>query len=158
MTCSSSPLVPKPTVTHVPPPSELFPSRPARMQTGSMDNSVPSEVGNERRRHLRIRAVLPVQVNGNDAFGNSFQEIAHTLDVTPTGARLGAIHHELKVLNKLTVQYRRRKMGFRAVWTRPLEGSGEYQVGLQGIGQEEKVWGLDLSASALHNAYAPCFA
>jgi len=124
----------------------------------SKDNSVLSAVEKERRRQGRIKAVLPVQVNGNDTFGNSFQEIAHTLDITPTGARLGAIHHELKVLDELTVQYRHRKMGFRVVWTRPLEGSGEYQVGLQAIGQEEKGWGLDLSASTFHHACSPCVA
>jgi hypothetical protein len=111
------------------------------------ENSVFSDVGIERRRQDRIKAVLPVQVRGNDVSGNSFQEIAHTLDITPAGVRLGAIHHELKVLDKLTVQYRRRKMVFRVVWTRLLEGSGEYQVGLQAIEQEEKGWGLDLSAS-----------
>lgn len=110
--------------------------------------------GEERRRQDRIKAVLPVQVGGNDSSGSSFQEIAHTLDITLAGARLGAIHHELKVRDELTVQYRRRKMTFRVIWTRLLEGTGEYQVGLQALEQEEKGWGFDLSV--FHNPCSPC--
>jgi len=98
-----------------------------------------------RRRQDRKRAVLPVKVWGKDISGNSFQETAHTLDITPTGARLGAIHHELKALENLTVQYRQRKTEFRVVWTKLLEGTGEYQVGLQALAQESQAWGLNLS-------------
>jgi len=107
-----------------------------------------SDFGQERRRQDRIKAVLPVQVSGNDVSGNTFQEIAHTLDIATSGVRLGAIHHQLKVLDELTIQYHRRKMGFRVVWTRLLDGSSEYQVGLQAIEQEGQGWGLDFSASA----------
>ena len=81
-----------------------------------------STAGKGTRRHGRIKAVLPVQVGGNDAFGNAFQEIAHTLDITPTGVRLGAIHHELKVRDELTIQYRNRRLVFHVVWTKLLEG------------------------------------
>ena len=130
----------------MPPSSELFSKPSVRMQTGVIEgNSVFSDFGSERRRQNRIKAVLPVQVDGNDVTGTSFQEIAHTLDITSAGVRLGAIHRELKVLDELTVQYRRRKIGFRVVWTRPLDHSSEYQVGLEATEQVEKPWGLDLS-------------
>ena len=106
-----------------------------------------SEFETERRRQGRIKAVLPVQVDGRDISGSAFQEVAHTLDITPTGVRLGAIHHQLKVSDELKIQYRRRKMGFRVVWTRLLDGTREYQVGLQAVEQEENGWGLNLSGS-----------
>ena len=93
-----------------------------------------------RRGLDRIKAVLPVRVWGTDASGNSFQQTAHTLDITPTGARLGSIHHELKAQDRLTVQYRQHKAEFRIVWTKLLEGAREYQVGLQAA-TKEKVWG-----------------
>jgi len=86
-----------------------------------------------------MKAVLPVRVWGTDVSGSSFQQPAHTLDITPAGARLGAIHHELKAEDKLTVQYRQRKAEFRIVWTKLLEGAREYQVGLQAV-TKEKVW------------------
>ncbi len=93
-----------------------------------------------RRRQDRIKAVLPVRVWGTDASGSSFQDTAHTLDITPEGARLGAIRHELKAEDKLTVQYRQRKTEFRVVWTKLLDGAREYQVGLQATTKEREAW------------------
>jgi hypothetical protein len=94
-----------------------------------------------RRSQDRTKAVLPVRVWGKDAAGSPFQETAHTLDITPTGARLGAIHHALKAEDKLTVQYRQRRAEFRVVWTKLLDGAHEYQVGLQATTKEKEVWG-----------------
>ena len=37
--------------------------------------------------------VLPVRISGKDSANNPVNELAHTLDITPNGARLGAIHH-----------------------------------------------------------------
>jgi hypothetical protein len=98
----------------------------------------------DKRHQDRMKAVLPVKVRGSDADGRSFEELAHTLDLTPTGARLGSIHHELKELDRLVVLYRQRKMEFRVVWTKRL-GTAEYQVGLQALTQDKEGWGLNLS-------------
>ena len=43
------------------------------------------------RRGGRTKAVLPVRVKGKDSTGIAFEELVHTLDVTPTGARLGSV-------------------------------------------------------------------
>jgi hypothetical protein len=101
-------------------------------------------VKTNRRRQERIHAVLPVRVRGTDADGASFEGLAHTLDLTPTGVRLGAIRHQLKVLDTLTVLYRQRRMEFTVVWTRLLDGRSEYQVGLQAFTQEKDTWGMSL--------------
>jgi hypothetical protein len=100
-----------------------------------------------RRRQDRVQAVLPVRVRGTDASGASFEALAHTLDLTPTGARLGAIRHELKVLETLTIFYHQRRMEFRVVWTKLLDGKSEYQVGLQAFSQEREAWGMSLNFS-----------
>ncbi len=97
-----------------------------------------------RRRQDRIQAVLPVRVRGTDASGQSFEILAHTLDLTATGARLGSIRHQLKVLDTLTIFYRQRKMEFTVVWTKLLDGRSEYQVGLQAFSQEREGWGMNL--------------
>jgi hypothetical protein len=103
----------------------------------------------ERRRQDRIQAVVPVRVRGTDASGASFEGLAHTLDLTPTGARLGAIRHKLKALDTLTVFYHQRRMEFTVVWTKVLDGRGEYQVGLQAFSQEKEPWGMSfLNTSA----------
>lgn len=90
--------------------------------------------------------VLPVRVSGKDSANNPVNELAHTLDITPNGARLGAIHHVLKTGDKLTLQYRQRRIQFRVVWVKPMEGSSEYQVGLESLGSAEN-WGLELPES-----------
>ncbi len=87
-----------------------------------------------------------MRVRGTDAAGISFDALAHTLDVTPTGARLGAIRRELKALDTLTILYHQRRMEFTVVWTKMLAGNGEYQVGLQAFSQEREPWGMTLNA------------
>jgi len=101
----------------------------------------------DRRRRDRIPAVLPVRVKGTDASGALFEALAHTLDLTPAGVRLGAIRRELKVLDTLTVLYRQRRIDFKVVWTRLLDAKGEYQVGLEAFSQEKEPWGLNILAS-----------
>lgn len=93
-----------------------------------------------RRQQNRMQAVLPVRVRGTDAAGVSFEGLAHTLDLTPFGARLGAIRNELRALDTLIIFYRQRRMEFSVVWTRLLDGTGEYQVGLQALSHAKEAW------------------
>ncbi len=102
-------------------------------------------VESDKRRQDRMKAVLPVKVRGRDMAGKCFEELVHTLDINPAGVRLGAMHHCLKALDLLTVLYRQRRIEFRIVWTKKLEGADEYQVGLQALTQEQDAWGLNLS-------------
>jgi hypothetical protein len=88
-----------------------------------------------------MKGVLPVRVRGTDKDGRWFDEIAHTLDVALIGSRLGSIHHELRVADRVTVMYRQRRMEFLVVWTK-LVGKHEYQVGLQALKQDKDSWGL----------------
>ncbi len=107
-----------------------------------------TSVNKNRRRQNRIQAVLPVRVRGTDASGASFEGLAHTLDLTPTGVRLGAIRRQLKMLDTLTIFYRQRRMEFTVVWTKLLDGTDEYQVGLQAFSQEKEPWGTSLFNSS----------
>ena len=106
-------------------------------------------VKTNRRRQDRVQAVLPVRVRGTDSSGKSFEILAHTLDLTANGARLGSIRHQLKALDTLTIFYRQRKMEFRVVWTKLLDGRSEYQVGLQAFSQEKDSWGMNLFISSI---------
>ena len=91
----------------------------------------------DQRRGNRTKAVLPVRVKGKDSAGKAFDELVHTLDVTPDGVRLGAVRHQFKVLDEVTVFYRQRKIQFRVVWTKKMKGTSEFQVGI--FGQTKKV-------------------
>ena len=113
-----------------------------------------------QRRGNRKKAVLPVRIKGKDASGNSFEELAHTLDVTAGGARLGSIRRELNLFDEVTIFYRQRKMQFRVVWTKKMKGSSEFQVGLQAVTQDREAWGLgpqeqDMTSSPLSASPAP---
>jgi hypothetical protein len=99
-----------------------------------------------KRRHKRIKMVLPLKVWSKDVSNNTFNELAHTLDITPFGARLGAIRHLLKTGETVTIQYRQRRFQCRVVWVRMLEGTAEYQVGVEAIGGGE-TWGIELTES-----------
>jgi hypothetical protein len=105
-------------------------------------------VQSDRRRQDRIQAVLPVRVRGIDTAGMSFEELAHTLDLTPNGVRLGAIHRQLRALDTLTIFYHQRRMDFKVVWTKLLDGTKEYQVGLKAFSQDKEAWGLSLFNSS----------
>jgi hypothetical protein len=100
--------------------------------------------GNERekRQQNRMKGVLPVRVRGTDKDGQSFDEIAHTLDIAAFGSRLGSIRHQLRIADRVTVVYRQRRMEFLVVWTKRVS-KHEYQVGLQAVKQEKDVWGLN---------------
>lgn len=100
------------------------------------------EMDQEQRRGNRTKAVLPVRIKGKDSTGRSFDIMAHTLDVTSGGARLGSVRQELTALDEVTVLYRGRRMQFRVVWTKKLKGTSEFQVGLQALTQDKEGWGL----------------
>ena len=103
---------------------------------------LPTRSKSNRRRLTRKSAVLPVRVRGTDARGAEFEALAHTLDLTPTGARLGAIRCELKALDRLTIVYHQRRMEFTVVWSRLMDGRREYQVGLHAFSDESEPWGF----------------
>ena len=98
-----------------------------------------------KRRQKRMKMVLPVRVWARDAANKPVLELAHTLDITPNGARLGAVRHQLKAGDKLMLQYHQRKIQFRVVWVAPVQGKAEFQVGLQTVGGSGETWGLELS-------------
>jgi len=100
-------------------------------------------VAKQQRRGNRTKAVLPVRVKGIDSAGNAFEELVHTLDLTPDGVRLGSVRHELNLLEEVSVFYRQRKLQFRVMWTKKMKGTSEFQVGLQGLTQDSEPWGLN---------------
>lgn len=80
-----------------------------------------------------------------------FEELAHTLDLTATGARLGAIRHQVKTLDTLVVLFRQRRVEFSVVWSRRLDERGEHQVGLEMVAQESDPWGLGVGHAAVQS-------
>ena len=48
---------------------------------------------NERRRAKRVKVGLPVKVAGLDATGKSYEELGHTVDVSPTAVQVCLKNH-----------------------------------------------------------------
>jgi hypothetical protein len=109
----------------------------------ALGDGMPSGVDTKQRRGNRTKAVIPVRVKGKDSSGKAFDELVHTLDVTPEGARLGSVRRELNLLDEVTVFYRQRRIQFRVVWTKKMKGTSEFQVGLQAVTGEGEAWGLN---------------
>lgn len=103
---------------------------------------MPSGKEKIQRRGERKKAVLPVRLKGTDSAGKAFEELAHTLDVTATGVRLGSVRRELNLQDEVTIFYRQRKMQYRVVWTKKMQGTSEFQVGLQAITNDREAWGM----------------
>ena len=113
----------------------------------------PSGSERDRRQMNRVPAVLPVRLRGTDEDGKSFEEIAHTLDISATGSRIAAIHRPLRIAARVTVLYRQRRMAFLVVWTKLID-MHEYQVGLQAVKHEKDAWGLGPSDFEVNLPYA----
>ena len=112
-----------------------------KTNTSGPGKSGKNPVAENHRRRGRVKAVLPVRVSGSDGSGKSYTDLAHTLDITDTGVRLGSVQRELEVGTQLTLQYKQHKAEFRVVWTAPLPKLKERQVGLEAVVQRD-MWGL----------------
>jgi hypothetical protein len=94
----------------------------------------------ERRKAKRTKMVLPVKVSFSGA-----SHLAHTCDLTYSGARLGGLHTELKKGEIVSLQRGSKKANFKVVWIQQL-APNEIQVGLQAVERQSNIfWGVDLS-------------
>jgi len=107
------------------------------------------------RRGSRQKAVLAVRLKAKDSSGDIFEELVHTLDVTPVGVRLGAVRRELNLLDEVTVFYRQRKLQFRVIWIKKLKGTSEFQVGLKSLTQDGEAWGMGSPEYRIQSAPGP---
>jgi hypothetical protein len=72
--------------------------------------------GMEPRREPRITTSLPVMVRGLDAFGHPFEQVARTLDISPSGARLEGVGCLTRPGRPIDLEHKGQVCGFRAVW------------------------------------------
>jgi hypothetical protein len=93
-----------------------------------------------RRKSPRRKMVLSVKVLVDKVI-----HLAHTVDITPTGARIYcAFRTQLHPGTIIGLQRGSRKAEFRVQWTRQL-GPNEQQIGIESLEPQNKFWGVDLS-------------
>lgn len=83
--------------------------------------------------------VLPVKVTIDRT-----THLAHTVDISSLGARLGGIREQLKAGSIVELQRGTRKGRFEIKWVRQL-GATEIQIGLESLEGLDNFWGVDLS-------------
>ena len=83
--------------------------------------------------------VLPVKVSID-----SVTHLAHTIDITDVGARLGALRTQIQPGTIISLQRGSKKAKFRVEWIRELI-SNELQAGIECVEPQTNFWGVDLS-------------
>lgn len=91
-----------------------------------------------KRRTKRTKAVVPVQLWTD---GGKQSYLAHTLDFSNDGVRIGGFRGELATGDKIEIQYRKKRALFRVTWVVQREKSLEKQVGAQCLEPGKQVWG-----------------
>jgi hypothetical protein len=93
----------------------------------------------EKRKNPRKKMVLPVK------FSVAKESLlAHTLDITRSGARIGALRARLQPGTIVDLQRGQKKAKFRIVWVRQL-ASNEMQAGIESIDLQDNFWGVGLA-------------
>ena len=83
--------------------------------------------------------VLPVKV-----LIDKVAHLAHTVDISPTGARLGALRTQLQPGMIISLQRGLTRAEFRVQWIRQL-GPDQQQAGVELLEPQSNFWGVDLS-------------
>ena len=92
-----------------------------------------------KRKSPRKRMVLPVKISVDKV-----THLAHTVDITTSGARLGALRTQLQPGMIVSLQRGSKKAEFRVLWVRQL-APNEVQAGVESLQPQNNFWGLDLS-------------
>jgi hypothetical protein len=94
-----------------------------------------------KRRSKRTKSVVPVSLR---IAGSEASHLAHTLDVSNHGVKLGGCRGEMKVGDKIEIRYRHKQAQFRVAWVISHKGSSEKQIGAECLEPEKQVWGAPL--------------
>jgi len=96
----------------------------------------------DKRKSPRRKMVLPVKVSVDVV-----THLAHTIDITQNGARLGALRTELLPGSHVILQRGSKRAKFRIAWIKQL-APNEMQAGLESLQPQSNFWGVDLSDEA----------
>jgi hypothetical protein len=92
-----------------------------------------------KRQSPRRKMVLSVKISID-----SITHLAHTIDITDVGARVGALRTKIQPGMIISLQRGSKKAKFRVAWIRELTSS-ELQAGIKSVEPQNNFWGVDLS-------------
>jgi hypothetical protein len=97
------------------------------------------------QRYQRTKMVLPCRVWSDERENTEVAalQLAHTLDISPIGGRLGGLRTPVEVGQTLTLQRGQKKTHVRVIWTKQLAPT-EMQAGFETLEFGKKIWDVDL--------------
>ena len=96
------------------------------------------ELRTGRRRSKRTKSVVPVRLR---IAGSQESYLAHTLNVTNHGVRLGGYRGAIEVGDEFVIQYRHAQARFRVIWIAARDESSEKQIGAECLEPGKHLWG-----------------
>lgn len=90
-----------------------------------------------QRREERIPGVLPVKIFLKGPKGESVNGLAHTLNLSMRGARLGGVSVAVKPGTLIRIERGRASGNFRVVWAQ------ERHLGVESLQPAGSLWGLE---------------
>jgi TonB family protein len=103
------------------------------------------------QRYPRTKMVLPLRLwVGEDADDSAPPQLAHTVDISPIGGRLGGLRSELQPGQTVMLQRGQMKFPFRVIWNTEL-APGENHAGVEAL-EFGNIWGVELPQSAVRAA------
>lgn len=100
-----------------------------------------------RRREQRIKSILPVRVFGTNSVGVPFNDVAHTLDLSRNGVRIGGLRQLLEPGEIVGIQRGNARARFRVAWSGQAPTTKD-EFGLVCMEPEKNLWNLDLGLPA----------
>ncbi|HEX3321010.1 MAG TPA: PilZ domain-containing protein [Terriglobales bacterium] len=97
----------------------------------------------ERRTTKRTKMVATLKILGPDPQGPASTQLAHTLDISSSGAKIGAMRAEIEPGIILVLQHKQARAQCRVTWVRRMS-SGEFQIGVEFLKPNAQFWGIDL--------------
>ncbi len=97
------------------------------------------------RKYERAKMVLPIRIGGQDANGQPFSLLAHTLDFSRMGARIGGVRVPLRPGDEITVEYKRQRGRFVVRWV-----GTKYDIGVESLAPD-KFQFMDLPERSYHD-------
>lgn len=95
----------------------------------------------EKRVLRRTKMVVGLRISQPEE--NASQLLVHTLDISSTGAKIGAVREYIQPGSVLLLQHGRNRAQCRVIWSRRV-GPTEIQMGVEFLKHSARFWELDL--------------
>lgn len=85
-----------------------------------------------------MKSILPVKVSGK-VDDKPFMQVAHTIDISQAGTRLGGFRVPVKIGDVVTLNYKHWRGNFQVAWVGQ-KGAAEGEAGLQAVAPGDCFW------------------